>query len=310
MLPAAALGGVKPVIAGAPLATGLTMNVTALEVPPGAGFTTVICTDESGSATSAAVMDISSWLVTELNVVGAHRAVQKARKCFENPVPLMNRVKSALPAVMLSGEIVVRTGVGVGRRVARAIAQEKNAIEGQQGDRSPARTCQAIPPEFISGTPKPLGIRSWEREDNRSVFEIGPAARAIELIAPAAETVNSDSPGAGMVGAAIPSIKSRKPRDELRSARSRRQDAEAIGAPAVCVTSASNSTTVLPVRRPVSLPALSRNFHFLDDLMNAVNDAWIARWRGEGERETRGYEGLYDLPRGRELRARRAGATW
>ena len=42
IVPAAALGGVKPVMVGAPFATGLTTNVSALDVPPGKGFATVI----------------------------------------------------------------------------------------------------------------------------------------------------------------------------------------------------------------------------------------------------------------------------
>lgn len=42
MLPAVALGGENDVIAGAPLAKGVTTNVKAFEVPPGSGFTTVI----------------------------------------------------------------------------------------------------------------------------------------------------------------------------------------------------------------------------------------------------------------------------
>jgi hypothetical protein len=41
IVPAVALGGVNPVMVGAPFATGLTTNVSALEGPPGSGFETV-----------------------------------------------------------------------------------------------------------------------------------------------------------------------------------------------------------------------------------------------------------------------------
>jgi hypothetical protein len=41
IVPAAALGGVKPVMVGAPFAMGFTTNVSALDVPPGNGFATV-----------------------------------------------------------------------------------------------------------------------------------------------------------------------------------------------------------------------------------------------------------------------------
>jgi hypothetical protein len=112
MVPAVALEGLKDVIAGAPLATGFTTKVIALDVPPGSGFTTVTCTDESGIATSAAIIETSSWPVAELNVVGRIVPSQKPTEVLMNPVPLMKTVKSALPAVMLSGEIVLMTGVG------------------------------------------------------------------------------------------------------------------------------------------------------------------------------------------------------
>ena len=41
IVPAVALGGLNPVMVGAPFATGLTTRVSALDAPPGDGFATV-----------------------------------------------------------------------------------------------------------------------------------------------------------------------------------------------------------------------------------------------------------------------------
>jgi hypothetical protein len=58
-------------------------------------------------------MDISTWPVTVLNLLG--RVVPSKNPCVlaSNPVPLTKSVKAALPAVMLSGEIEPIDGVGI-----------------------------------------------------------------------------------------------------------------------------------------------------------------------------------------------------
>jgi hypothetical protein len=58
-------------------------------------------------------MDISTWPVTLLNLLG--RVVPSKNPCVSasNPVPLTKSVKAVLPAVMLSGEIEPIAGVGI-----------------------------------------------------------------------------------------------------------------------------------------------------------------------------------------------------
>jgi len=114
IVPAVVLGGVNEVIAGAPLGTGFTTNVSAFELPPGSGFTTVICTEEFALATSAAAIVISSWLVELFNAVGREVPSKKPTDDLLNPVPLMKRVNESLPAVMSPGEIVEMIGVALG----------------------------------------------------------------------------------------------------------------------------------------------------------------------------------------------------
>jgi hypothetical protein len=58
-------------------------------------------------------MDISTWPVVLLNLLGRDVPSKNPTVLASSPVPLTNSVKSALPAVMLSGEIEPMDGVGI-----------------------------------------------------------------------------------------------------------------------------------------------------------------------------------------------------
>jgi hypothetical protein len=218
-VPAVTFGGLNEVIVGAPFASGLMMNVIALEVPPGSGFTTVTWTEASGEATSAALIETSTSPVFRLNLVGRMVPSQNPSDDLMNPVPLMKSVKSALPAVMPSGEIVLIMGVGGGPVV--LLLEQLFSAKVNRPTRTTAVHRERIKQILLKSIREARGRSGpgWEREENRNAIGICPAERAVELIASAARTVNSDSSGGRMVGSAASESKTRDEPDALRNGR-------------------------------------------------------------------------------------------
>jgi hypothetical protein len=117
--PGVALPGLTLLISGVVGTTGSMLNVAAfwLKPPPGAGFDAVICASP-GLATSEAKIVSAIWLVFELTMPVRGEPFQNAvvtpAELLMNPVPETNRVKVWLPAVILDGARLVRTGVALG----------------------------------------------------------------------------------------------------------------------------------------------------------------------------------------------------